>query len=107
MNRTCFCCDKELTLDHDTEIKESSNYNDATCWTSGGAWCSKVFDGLMDKFLKLEIVICDECLKKKINTAYGWENIKIFKDEPLDLGLGRKVPIIKEQRCGRFGKYEK
>ena len=113
-HRECFVCGKILELDRDEQISENSNYLGGTCWTSYGAWCSSVFDGLVDEFLKLEIVICDSCLRKKINTAYGWENITEYKDEPLDLGelfpemkgKNKKIPIVKNHKLGKFKKYD-
>ena len=112
--RTCFGCDKELKLDYGSEIKASSNYHDATCWTSYGAWCSQAFDGLVGDFLKLEIIICDDCLKSKLHTAYGWEN-NIEYDTSVDLGelmkidklKGKPLRLIKSQKCGKFRKYDK
>ena len=107
MKRQCFCCDKELELDYDDEIEASSNYVGATCWTSYGAWCSQVFDGMFDKYLKLELVICDECLKKKIETTYGWKRIDIM-GEPISIKEGgRKIPVLKKQECGEFERYTK
>jgi hypothetical protein len=111
--RTCFCCDKELEQDHGDEPTGTCNYLDATCWRSYGNWTSQAFDGAVEPdFLQLELLICDECLKKKIDTLYGWENIRIMA-EPMDLGeispdlAGKKMPIIKEQKCGEFKKYHR
>jgi hypothetical protein len=89
INRTCFRCDKQLEATY-SEIHgvEDSIYitpDDATVWTSLGNYGSTVFDGGEFTGRRLELYICDECLKERAGMVYEHyrvntevENVKVF-----------------------------
>ena len=73
MKRNCFCCEKSLKSDSDSFQSPPLN---ATAWETNGNYGSKLFDPIYDD--RLEIYICDECLRKKAKFAYFFK-VKIKK----------------------------
>lgn len=74
MKRNCFCCEKSLKSDSDCFQSPPLN---ATAWETKGNYGSKLFDPIHDD--RLEIYICDECLRKKAKLAYFFK-VKIKKE---------------------------
>lgn len=74
MKRNCFCCEKSLKSDSDSFQSPPLN---ATAWETNGNYGSKLFDPIYDD--RLEIYICDECLRKKAKFAYFFK-VKIKKE---------------------------
>lgn len=65
MKRNCFCCEKSLKSDSDSFQSVPLN---ATAWETNGNYGSSIFDPMGDD--RLEIYICDDCLRKKSKFAY-------------------------------------
>ena len=70
-DRTCFSCGKKLILDCPESSSDplTSNWHDATDWTSYGNWCSTKLDCAVsdthpDNCKIAQIIICDECFEK-------------------------------------------
>ena len=67
-DRECFVCGKIMVEDYPEKEHNplSSNWHDATDWTSIGNWCSTVLDCAMGgRCKRAHIVICDECFKER------------------------------------------
>jgi hypothetical protein len=85
--RTCLVCDKELLADNCGDLSDSCKVSappdDAIYFESRGNWGSTIFD--MGEFNRdrLEIYVCDECLKKKARQIHYLKD----KQETFDLTL--------------------
>lgn len=74
MKRNCFCCEKSIKSDSDSFQSTPLN---ATTWETNGNYSSNMFDPIYDD--RLQIYICDECLRKKAKFAYFYKT-KIKKE---------------------------
>lgn len=88
MQRNCFKCEKPLTGITEYDSIENSVHH-ATCWTTMGNYGSTVFDGGEFTDLRLEMFICDDCLKACGHLVYQYrvitqrpliEDVKIFNE---------------------------
>lgn len=77
IKRSCFCCGKQLVgaIDSNIEQEFTSPPDGATTWTTRGNYGSAVFDPgppevQRGRDERLEISICDDCLKTKANLVY-------------------------------------
>lgn len=71
MQRNCFCCRQELKpilTNHDGTPIEYGMHN-GVIFESEGTYGSEVFDG-QEKRARLEMYICDECLKDRGKLVY-------------------------------------
>ena len=68
ITRHCFVCEKSISsaLTGKARQKPDEPPSGATCWSTNGNYGSEVYDPLANgSEEKLEICICDECLKQK------------------------------------------
>lgn len=74
VKRYCFCCEKKLELVWEKRVSRynsplSDPTNNSIYFTSHGNYGSTVFDDYTGKS-RLEIYICDDCLKKKAKFGF-------------------------------------
>jgi len=89
IKRNCFCCEKSIGHAGPTDGKDSISNppDDATYWQTLGNYGSTVFDGGEFTGERLEMFVCDSCLKEKAHLVYHYrvvqpvvvvEDLKIF-----------------------------
>jgi len=96
IKRNCFCCNKKLKGLY-TNIEDPPY--DAVSFSSDGKYGSSIFDPYEEN-ARIEIYICDECLKKKAKLSYYYEleqKIEIKNIQSFDKKLKQVEAIIKER----------
>lgn len=100
----CFCCDKKLECEKYNEAfpEQIGIVYDATFWVSYGNYGSRIYDP-MSGDENLEIVICDECLKKAADKkrVRRIETKKIYKTvscDTLSLKHPKKIKAYKKSK---------
>ena len=97
----CICCERLIKPACKTESEEEyinmswEMPDDAVSMDGGGSFGSSLYDSMMDG-IGIEIVICDECIKKAKEKGFVCEIVNrplgIISDEDYEDGVG----IIKE-----------
>ena len=76
IKRNCICCEKSIgsALYNPEEDTLDGPPDDATVWSTNGNFGSTVFDPI-DSKLRLELFVCDQCLREKSHMVYAAKTI--------------------------------
>lgn len=92
MTVNCFKCDRPLELDPGTGYDSIGMLFDGTIWQSYGNYGSTLFDSVSENEGKLEMYVCDECMKAKKEAIVHLKKKSVRSDEEIE---GVKTTTLK------------